>query len=411
MIFHFFFIIIVLFRIKECTILTGTFKIDYNRPHFSCYIGDPVQPITIEFNQDKQYSLIPRNKFQLNVSSTIKQYNTVIIAQDDQVFDADEYSDCLKFFMKSTKFYDFTFFVPKDNIYNQENENKTKWKNYGVSLAYQFLEDKFSLLRHLKVNEVIDQMIYGLRMTSDSFGLLLLGGVPDHIKKENNRVVKCKADNSYITWGCSLIDIAYIDENNKQVLPAFKVDSYASFRINKGKVSVTKEFMNHIASSILSSEFKNNKCHFVTKGKLLDKKYVNCQNYSEFIVKLSKLKISLHFNNIELHIPFQYLFNCSKDWCESLFKDNQMENIKKQDLWIIGRPILRNFLTLYNYEDGTVSFLDKKDVFNVTDSKIYEQDELFNSKNNIKILYSICSILLIIINIYIIFQKYLGNKL
>ena len=88
-----------------------------------------------------------------------------------------------------------------------------------------------------------------------------------------------------------------------------------------------------------------------------------------------------------------------------------MENIKKQDLWIIGRPILRNFLTLYNYEDGTVSFLDKKDVFNVTDSKIYEQDELFNSKNNIKILYSICSILLIIINIYIIFQKYLGNKL
>lgn len=407
----FYIILFSIIIIKECTVLTGEFKLYYNKPQFSCYIGDPVQSISIEFNQDKQYSLIPLNKFQLNVSSTVKQYNAVIISQEDDVFEAYEYSDCIKFSKKATQFYDFAFFMPKDNIYNQENENKTKWSNYGVSLAYQFIEDKFSLLRHLKRNEIIDKMIYGLRLTTDSSGTLLLGGVPDHIRKEKNLEVKCKADNSYITWGCSLTDLSFMNDSNKQILSTFKVNSYVSFRINKGKVTVTKEFMSFIASSILSSEFKANICEFVTKGKKMNKRYVLCQESQEFILKLSKIKLLLSFNNFEVHVTFQHLFNCSKDLCESLFKDNQIDNIPIENLWIIGRPILKNFLTLYNYEDGTVSFLDKKDVFNSTDSRIYKQDELINCKINIKLLYNICSIILIIISIYIIFQKYLRNKL
>lgn len=161
---------------------------EYNKVEITFYLGTSV--ITSEINQDKEFTLISPDKFHENLDSSVF-VNNAIIPYNLQVFEASEFSDTLKFFMKDSQKQDFSYFVPNNRSLTKEN--KEMWLKFGVSFAFSFTEPKFNVINHLINNSIIQEPIYGFSKTNQNMGSLSIGCLPPNITS-NTLFAQCSIE-------------------------------------------------------------------------------------------------------------------------------------------------------------------------------------------------------------------------
>ena len=110
----------LLYGLLSTNTLTSTYTInEYNKTEITFYLGTSV--ITSEINQDREFTLISPDRIHENINSSIFVC-TAIIPYNLQVFEASEFCDTLKFFIKYGKKQDFSYFVPNNKLVTKENK-------------------------------------------------------------------------------------------------------------------------------------------------------------------------------------------------------------------------------------------------------------------------------------------------
>ena len=203
---------------------------------------------------------------------------------------------------------------------------------------------RFSFVHYLKMNGMINRLIFGHEYIDRTHGNIYFGEEP---KKMRDRYFKCKSDHfiSYMNkWHCQVLSMYFSNGDNYTILSSTAIfdTGYAYIR---GPFFHVDKIFNKII------ELSGNKCKYILSEEKKENIKLICDSDIDKSIfpdisfdivgfKMTLLKYDL-FRKILLN-------DGSKKYEVIIIGDNSY------DYWNLGEPILKNYDMVFNYEDNTV---------------------------------------------------------
>ena len=84
------------------------------------------------------------------------------------------------------------------------------YPDQGISLAYKFDNESYSLVHMLYNNKVIEKKLYGIYFDNNrNEGSISFGGIPSNAHLAYSNKGSCNANDKYSSWGCNLTSINF----------------------------------------------------------------------------------------------------------------------------------------------------------------------------------------------------------
>ena len=363
--------------------------INENRLVLLYYLGNPPAIVSTHLNQDVPFTIITQYKYIPKDSQTSNYLGSSFFQDSENTFELDEYEDIFQLFRSEKSISKYSFYMLKDK--NKDNEKLVFYK-YGLSLAFKFKNENFSVIHYLKKNKLIDRLAYSFIPNARDRGSFVLGRRNHELTNKNlPKSLKfiCEIEPSYVTWGCIMNSVSFLSNDIKA---EYKVNSYVMFKMNKNKMIFPIKFMEFILDILK----KDNSCLLYSKNNYA-KQYIRCKtNFENF----EKLTITFKFDNYQISLNMTHFFTCAQSLCESLFKSIVNDN---QSKWVFGRNFLSNFIATFDYEDPSVTLINyseqnKIDISRISDSSNISQKKFY--------LFIICICVITIIYQFILKEIY-----
>lgn len=200
-----------------------------------------------------------------------------------------------------------------------------------------------SSLHQLLSEKRINHLSFGIIGLQNKVGYVSLGGVPEEVLEKNKYSATCKVTGGN-NWGCGLKNVIFDDK-------LFKNHYDLSFQANDARILAPKMFMNFLMEEYFKDLIRRNVCE---KDTLICK----CSSFSSF----PNLIFNIDNNLIKLNQ--KSLYRRTALGCQLYIQ----ENVEEPDKWQFGMSFLNNFVTLFNYENSTITFYSNE-AFKQLDSK------------------------------------------
>ena len=348
--------------IKVICFTTCNFSIAYfinnKRLVLIFYLGTNVQIVPFPINQDKQFSLITGDSYKPHLSTTAEYFKSQFLQIENNTAEIAQYADSLKFYHSQNGDNKYIFYMLKDTDRDIRN---LIYKKYGISFAYKFIDNSYSIIHNLKSNGVIDRLAFSFNPSMKDRGSLIFGATLKEISTKN-QIFKCKVEQHYTTWGCQMNKI--ILKNEEQNFE-YKVDRYTEFMMNKNKMIVPCKFMDFVKDVM---KRKTECVYHIKEGS--HKQYMQCDaknNMYDYMI----MKFEIEGQRFSINL--NELFLCTEDKCNSQFK---CVTDSTENKFTLSRVVLNHYKSLFSYEDSTVTLIpSSKESFiekiSISDNSLY----------------------------------------
>ena len=282
-----------------------------------------------------------------------------------------------------------TAYTITDNIYNKDKllmrgeflsatESKSFKGDEGmIGLGYRGTskEEKFSFINQLYDNELIFHRVFTQNFDSGEQGVISFGEIPKNIVNDYEHYGRCPALDKILEgkkvknrkWECEINGIYFGKDYNETKVKKYENTrvSFFSFRQN---ALVPKEVFEYFEKNYFESYIKNNVCKKFKNG---DYDIFGCNKviedapninllYGDWVMSLPSNKLFVYKKTTEL---YEFMFYHKKDF----------------ETWSLGRPVVRLFHMVYDYQNQEVGFYNKQNVIFInkdskpTKPKIYEK--------------------------------------
>ena len=229
-----------------------------------------------------------------------------------------------------------------------------------IGLGYRGhpFEERYSFINQLFSNGLIYHKVFTQSFKNDENGVMSFGEIPKEIVNNYKKYGRCFALNKEINgvqyknrkWECKIDGIYFGDIYDEKFV--YKLEnSRASFFSFRKRALVPKDIFKFFANSYFGELIKNEFCERIFIGKY---DTIRCKGNN-----IEGPKINLIFGDWSMSIPINELITFNK-------KTNNYEfifyNKKKFDHWSLGRPVVRLFHMVYDYQNQEIGFYSEKNV-------------------------------------------------
>ena len=204
---------------------------------------------------------------------------------------------------------------------------------------------EFNLMFNLIQNQQIKNNIFSVEYTSENEGKFYIGGFPDEFTKKylNKDYLYVKSKES-LNWGFSIENI-FSGENEVDKF----IDSIIDYE--NGFIEANFEYFSVINRTFFNKYSKDCSAEFYNKKYYLICKNININKFPDLIFNLDSIKFNLTLNGKDLFkkINNKYYFLVS-------FNANDEKPFK----WILGKPLLKKYLFVFNREYNQIGLYSKK---------------------------------------------------
>lgn len=232
-------------------------------------------------------------------------------------------------------------------IISQQTRPTNKLKRNSFAFSYKFNDEKFSVVHKLHKEKKISKKIFAIGEydSFNDYGEIYFGGIPEEKIVNKTFKGKCNVDESYSTWSCTL---KKIEINHHTYHTAHH---YMYFQTNNEYIFAPQTFMSFIFDSLDENLKKD--CYIYESNfgaerlRCLNDILDNLPNYT-FV-----------FGSTSFSIPIKDFFEPGYETSDSILFFSSKEN-NRNDTWIFGNYFLSRYITVFDYEDKSISFYSNK---------------------------------------------------
>ena len=229
-----------------------------------------------------------------------------------------------------------------------------------IGLGYRGhpFEERYSFINQLFFNGLIYHRVFTQSFNDDENGLITFGEIPEEIVNNYKKYGRCNALNiekdgkiyKNRKWECSIDGIYFGDVYGENFV--YKLEnSRTSFFSFRKRALVPKDIFNYFVNYYFSEFIKNDICERILIGK-----YDTIKCKEEII---DGPKINLIFGDWAMSLPVDKLITYNKKTKSYEFI---FYNKKNFEHWSLGRPVVRLFHMVYDYQNQEIGFYSEKNV-------------------------------------------------
>ena len=246
-----------------------------------------------------------------------------------------------------------------------------------IGLGYRGtpFEERISFINQLFHNGLIYHRVFTQSFKDDENGIISFGEIPQEIVNNYKRYGRCAALNiekdgkvyKNRKWECGIDGIYFGDVYDDKYVYKLQ-NSRTSFFSFRKRALIPKEIFNFLVDYYFSSLIQRNICERVLIGKY---DTIKC---NEEITEGPK--INLIFGDWAMTLPIDKLITYRKKTKSYEFIFYNKRNFEH---WSLGRPIVRLFHMVYDYQNQEIGFYSEKNVLYINKEsepappKIYER--------------------------------------
>ena len=217
----------------------------------------------------------------------------------------------------------------------------------GISFAFSFKNESFSIMHSLKKNNVIDRMIYSFSPVSPVGGDFYIGAIPPL----KNYKYKFECDIIDDQWGC-ISEGAMLNNSNTQYTSKHK----ALFQTGTQNIYVPNDFLDFFVGKFFKPYFDNKSCFFYVNDELNFKSF-ECNSSIDVQQILPKI-FTVIINNIIFEVEMSKLYYHFYIEHNMLIRFHLLVSMKEEqkDLWIMGAILFDKYISAFDYENKKVMF-------------------------------------------------------
>ena len=227
-----------------------------------------------------------------------------------------------------------------------------------IGLGYRGhpFEEKYSFINQLFLNGLIFHKVFTQYFQNDEDGIMTFGEIPKEIINNYKKYGRCPALNKEINgkkyknrkWECQIDGIYFGDIYDEKFV--YKLEnSRASFFSFRKRALVPKDIFNFFVDYYFNKLIKEKICETIFIGKY---DTIKCKKKD-----IEGPKINLIFGDWAMSLPLNELiiFNKKTENFEFIFY-----NKKNFDHWSLGRPLVKFFHMVYDYQNQEIGFYSEK---------------------------------------------------
>lgn len=225
-------------------------------------------------------------------------------------------------------------------------------------------EHIFSFIQQLYENNLIYHRVFTQSFISNKKGEISFGEIPENIIKDYKNYGRCNTI-EYINlngnkvknnkWQCHIIGIFYGKKFNPKYIER-EINGTVSFFSYRKRALIPKKIFEYFEKTYFVELIKYNYCRIEKKKK----------KYDIFICKknmIFDIDFNFVFGDWIMHFPAEKMFiEYNKDEIQFIFCHK-----KNHEEWTLGRPIVKQFIMVYDYDNKQIGFYNKNNVLKAND--------------------------------------------
>lgn len=388
--------------------------LNFNAFYTNIYFGEPPQKIQLSLDQELQVTWTDTIHYKQENSINSKEINETTISFRRVNLFGKTISDTIMFNSNEDYLYNNTNNISIDDFWFVVVGNSRGYDSRvgGIGLSFKFADERYSLIHHLKKNNLITQLNYGYipfslvisnnltdnnsNISLNQEGLIFFGGIPKNYIVNKYRY-NCKVTEKYNFWSCELPYILFGEityNNNFNNTLFFENKNYAYFNGAERRILAPEDFMSFLKHNYFRENILNETCKYYLYG----------MNYVfECIcnIKNNFPDINFIFNNYQYKFTSEELFSYYGGGnCLFLIQGNHL----RKNNFVFGTPFLNKFISNFDYETKLITFYSEKQI------KEIDLFNFFQKRNINKYIIGIFLILFIIAILVYIRRKIIMKK-
>ena len=357
--------------------------LNFNAYFSNIYIGDPPQKLLLPLDQELQITWADTIHYKKEDSFSSKEINKTKISFRKVNLFGNTISDKIYFInddidtncSNNITINDFWFVV----VGNSRGYDS---RVGGIGLSFIFSYEEYSLIHHLKKNNLINYLSYGfippqliinnnLNDSNTSFinkeGFIFFGGLPKNYIINKYRY-NCKITGKYNFWSCDLPyilfgEITYYSNPNNTLF--FENNNYAYFNGAERRILAPEDFMLFLKHNYFKNEIINGTCKYYLYG----------MNYVfECLCNIINIfpNISFIFDNYQYKFTSDELFDYYGGGnCLFVIQGNHL----RKNNFVFGTPFLNKFISNFDYETKYITFYSENKISEIDLDKFFKKRE------------------------------------
>ena len=236
-------------------------------------------------------------------------------------------------------------------------------------------EQRSSFINQLYFNELIYHRVFTQSFTNNDRGIITFGEIPKEIINNYKKYGRCPALNKEVNgkfyknrkWECQVDGIYFGDIYNETYVLNLE-NARASFFSFRKRALIPREIFDFLEKNYFNELIQSRKCERALIGKY---DTIKCKKQI-----IDGPKINFIFGDWIMSLPPDKLFTYKKDSDSYEF---MFYHKKDFESWSLGRPVVRLFHMVYDYQNQEIGFFSEKNVLYINDMqppqppKIYEK--------------------------------------
>ena len=310
-----------------------------------------------------------KNKYDPNLSTTAMANKTLIELKLDGEKNLKGYTVFDRIYTKNSFLFRGIFLsVVASNHYEDDGM-------IGLGYLGSYFEQRASFINQLYHNDLIYHRVFIQSFTNNERGTITFGEIPKEIVNNYKKYGRCEALNKIVDgkvyknrkWECQVNGIYFGDVYNETYVYNLE-NARASFFSFRKRALIPQEIFDYFEKNYFSELIKNKKCERALIGKY---DTIKCKKQI-----IEAPKINLIYGDWVMSLPPDKLFIYKK---ETESYEFMFYHKKDFESWSLGRPVVRLFHMVYDYQNQEIGFYSENNVIYINSLieplpvKIYEK--------------------------------------
>ena len=309
--------------------------------------------IWVQDEKNKDKSVDRSKKYDPNKSTTSQVSRVLFKVEYEEQQEITAYSIIDNIYIKDK-------FIMKGFFLSATESSSFQGSEGMIGLGYRgsSSEEKYSFINQLYHNGIIFHRVFTQNFDKGDQGIISFGEIPKNIVDDYKNYGRCPALHKIVNgekvknrkWECQINGIYFGDEYDESKVKKYE-NTRASFFSFRQRALVPADVFEYFEKNYFAQYIKDGICEkFSVKGYDI----FGCKNILE-----NAPRINLIYGDWVMSLPPSKLFSYKKTselYEFIIYHKNNFES------WSLGRPIVRLFHMVYDYQNQEVGFYSKEDV-------------------------------------------------
>ena len=309
--------------------------------------------IWIQDEKNKDKSVEYNKKYNPNKSTTSQVNRTLLKVEYEEEQSIVAYSIIDHLYLKDK-------FLMKGFFLSATESDSFKGDEGMIGLGYRGSsnEEKYSFINQLYHNGIIFHRVFTQNFEKGDQGIISFGEIPKNIVEDYKNYGRCPALDKIIEgkriknrkWECEINGIYFGDNYDESKVKKYE-NTRASFFSFRQKALVPSDVFDYFEKNYFDKYIKDGVCQ---KFNVKSYDIFGCKQIIEDAPRLNFI-----YGDWVMSLPPKKLFAYKKN---SELYEFIIYHKKNFESWSLGRPIVRHFHMVYDYQNQEVGFYSKEDV-------------------------------------------------